>query len=307
MGNSRKMQHGISGTSQCHINGQRIQNRILCDNISCPDILTEHFHNSHARMLCKLNSLGINCRNGSVSLKSHTKSFCQTVHGIGRIHTGTGTAGRTYLILKLCHILLGVSTCCVRAYCLKHGRKTSLLSLHMAGKHRTAGYKNGRKIESCCCHQKPRYVLVTVWNHNQRVKLMGDCHTLGGICNQISGYQGIFHADMSHGNSVTDCDCRKYHRHTAGLCNSKFHSLYNFIQIHMARNNLIVGTYDSHHRLFHFFRGKSQGIEQASRRSLLHAASCVITRHICTPFFLTHFLNLLVTIRETLRIVVYFS
>ena len=201
-------------------------------------------------MFCKFDTFRVNSRNRSVSAKSHTKSFGQTVHRVCGIHAGAGPTGRADFILIFKHIILCHGSCCVRSDCLKHGRKTSLLSLHMSGKHRSAGYKYGRKVQTGSCHQKPRYILITVWHHNQCIKLMGDSHTLRGICNQVSGNQRIFHADMSHGNTITYRDCRKYNRYATCFRNAEFYGVYNFINIHMARNNFIVGTYNSDHWFF---------------------------------------------------------
>lgn len=83
-----------------------------------------------------------------------------------------------------------------------------------------AGYEYSRNIDSCCCHQKSRNVFITVWNHDKCIELMCECHTLGGICDQISCDKRIFHPDMSHCNSIAHCDRREYNRHTACLCNA---------------------------------------------------------------------------------------
>ena len=48
---------------------------------------------------------------------------------------------------------------------------------------------------------------------------MCECHTLGGICDQISCDKRIFHPDMSHCNSIAHCDRREYNRHTANSMN----------------------------------------------------------------------------------------
>ena len=112
---------------------------------------------------------------------------------------------------------------------------------------------------------------------------MSNGHTLGRIRNQITGYKGILHSHMAHGNAVTNRNGREYHRHTACFCNTKFYGIYYLINIHMARNDLIIGRYDSYHWFFHFICGKSQSVKQASCRSLLHTATCVITDHNFPP------------------------
>ena len=183
MGNGRKMQHRVGGAAQCHIHSQCIHDGFLCDDVAGTDILIVHIHNCHTGMLCKLDALRIHSRDRTVSSKSHAQRLCQTVHGVGGVHTGAGTAGRADLVLKLRHIILCHCACRIGTNSLEHGRQTSLLSLYVSGQHRASGYKNSRQIQSGCSHQKTRNILVTVWNHNQCVKLMCNRHTLGRICN----------------------------------------------------------------------------------------------------------------------------
>ncbi len=90
---------------------------------------------------------------------------------------------------------------------------------------------------------------------------MGQRHTFRRIRDQVSRHQRIFHTDMSHGNTVAHRDRRKDYRHTAGLCHTKLHGINDLIQVHMARNDFIVGTYDADHRLCHLFFRKAECIE----------------------------------------------
>ena len=138
MSDCRKVKHTVCGTAKRHIHRQGIQDRILCHDIARSDVFSEYLHNRITGMLCKLQSLRVYSRNGAVSAKSHTKCLCQTVHGIRCIHTGAGSAGRTYIVLKLAHILFCHLACCISADSLEHRRKASLLSSYMTCQHRTA-------------------------------------------------------------------------------------------------------------------------------------------------------------------------
>ena len=160
------------------------------------------------------------------------------------------------------------------------------MALYMACKHRTAAHKDCRHIDSRCCHQKSRHVFVTVRHHHQRVKLMRHCHCLCGIRNQVSGNQGILHSDMSHGNSVADCDCRKYNRSSPRHGHALFYRVHDFIQIHVARYNLIIGTDNSHQWAVHLFLCHAKGMKQRTVRSLLCSLCHCITSHNLTPVLL---------------------
>ena len=154
----------------------------------------------------------------------------------------------------------------------------------MPCQHRSAGDKYRRHIDPRRRHQKPRHILIAVGHHHQSVKLMCQCHTLRRIRDQISRYQGIFHAGMSHSNTVTDCNCRKYHRYAACLCNAHLYGIYNLIQIHVPRYNLIVRTYNTDQGFIHFFLCKSQRIKQGTVGRLLHPFFYIITSHLSLSF-----------------------
>ena len=119
---------------------------------------------------------------------------------------------------------------------------------------------------------------------------MGKSHAFRGIRNQIPGHKGIFHADMPHSNAVAYRNSRKDHRHAPCLGYPKLYRLHNFIQIHMPWHNLIIGTDNAHHRLFHLLFRKPQGVKQAPVGCLLHTAFYIIASHIRTLSLFSLFL-----------------
>ena len=109
-----------------------------------------------------------------------------------------------------------------------------------AGQHGTTGHEDRRNIDTCCGHQKAGNVLIAVRNHHQSIELMRNGHGLGGIGDQVTGDQGILHADMSHGNAVTHSNGREEHRIAAGFQNAHFHRIGNLVEVHVTGNNFIV-------------------------------------------------------------------
>ena len=71
---------------------------------------------------------------------------------------------------------------------------------------------------------------------------MGHCHRFRRICNKITGHKRIFHTNVSHGDSVTHCNGRKYNRGSPCHCHTHLHCIHDLIQIHVSWNNLIVGA-----------------------------------------------------------------
>ena len=284
MGNGRKVKHAVGGASQRHIHSQGVHECLFCHDIPWAYVLLVHLHHLHAGMFGQLDALGVNSRDRAVSPESHAQDLGQAVHAVSRIHTGTGTAGRTRLIFKLLHILLGHIACRVSAHCLKHTGKAGFMPLHMTGQHGAAADKHRGHINPGRRHQKSGNILITVGNHYQRVELMGQRHTLRGIRNQIPGHQGILHADMSHGNTVADSNGREHHRGAAGHGNAQLHGIHNLIQVHMARNYLIIGTNNTHQRLSHLFLCHTKSIKQGPVGRLLHTCLNCITFHVVSPF-----------------------
>ncbi len=71
-------------------------------------------------MFCKLDALGVNCRDRAVALQSHAKHFRQAVHAVRRVHARAGTAGRACLAFIFVDILLAHRAGCQGADRLKH-------------------------------------------------------------------------------------------------------------------------------------------------------------------------------------------
>ena len=244
----RKMKHTVCRTSKSHIDCKSVQNRIFRHNISRSDIVSHKLHNLHSRMFCKLKSRRIYRGNRSVSTKSHSQCFCQTIHAIGCIHSGTRTARRTCFIFKFINFFIVHFACRIRSDRFKHAWQTCLLPFYMSCKHRSSAHKDRRYIDTRSSHKKSRHIFITVRNHNKTVKLMCHCKRLCWICDKISRNKRIFHADMSHRNTVANSNSRNHNRCSSCHCNSHFYRFCNFIKIHMPGNNLIIRAYNSDQR-----------------------------------------------------------
>src|SRR5699024_9196764 len=139
----------------------------------------------------------------------------------------------------------------------EHAGETGLLSLYPASHHGAAADKDRWNVDPCGYHQKSRHVLVTVGHHDQSVELVGHGHGLCGVRDQVSCHQGVLHADMSHGNAVTDGNGREHDGRSACHGNSHFYSLDDLVQVHVTRHDLIVGSDDTDQRSVQFLLRKS--------------------------------------------------
>ena len=175
----------------------------------------------------------------------------------------------------------------VCAYSLKHMAQAGAAAIvQMTGQHWAAGDKDGGNIDPCRSHQQARYILITVWNHDKRVKLMRNGHGFRGIGNQITGHQRVFHSDMAHRDSVADGDCRKHDRRAAGHGDALLHCVGNLIQIHVTRNDLVIGTYNSNQRPIQLLPGVSQGIEKRTVGCAVHTVCNICGKLHCKNLLL---------------------
>ena len=276
---SRQVQHRVGRAAERHIHRQRVLKRLVGHDIPRTDILFDHLHDLHTGMFGQLNPLRVNSRDGAVSAQAHAQHLSQAVHRVCSVHTRAGTAGRAGIFLPFMQLLLVDLTGIIGALCLKHRRKRGLVSIHMTGKHRAAGNKYRRDIQPGCRHQQAGNVFVTVGNHDQTVKLMCQCHSLGRIGDQVAGYQRVFHSDMPHRDTVADSDCRDNNGSTASHCDTHFDRLCDLIQIHMPGDNLVPAGDDADQRTLHLLTSIAQRIEQRTGSRAVGALLYMITSH----------------------------
>ena len=288
MSDRGKMQHGIGGASERHVHGQGVHEGVLGHDVAGTDIFLNELHDLHAGMLGQTDTGGIDGGDGAVALKAHADRLGQAVHGVCSVHAGTGTACGTDLLLILAEFLFCHGACGDRADCLKNRGQAALPAVDTAGHHGAAGNKDGGNVDSCGCHQEAGNVLVAVGDHDEAVKTVGLCHALGGIRDQITGDQRIFHSDMAHGDTVAHRDGGEHDGHTACHGDTHLDSLGDLVQVHVAGNDLIIGTDDTDHGTSSLFLCIAESIEQTPVGSCGDTFFDRITLHNLPRFLITH-------------------
>ena len=269
VGNRRQMQHTVRRTAQRHIRGNRVPDRRRRHNIAGTDILFHKLHNLHTRVFCKLDTRGIYRGDRTVAAKPHTEYFGQAVHRVCRIHTRARTAGRTYFFLKFRKLIIVNLARTIRADRFKHTRKRAFFTAHSAREHRSAADEHRRNIEPCRRHQKPGHVLVAVGDHNQPVEAVRHYHRFGGIGDQVTGDERVFHTRMPHCNPVANGDRGEHNRRTARHRHAELYRIANFIQIHMPRHDFVVRANDADERTGLFFVRQAKRVIQRSMRRVM--------------------------------------
>ena len=91
---------------------------------------------------------------------------------------------------------------------------------------------------------------------------MGDGHGLGGVGDEVPGDEGVLHAYVAHGDAVAHGDGGELHRRAAGGPDAGLHGLGDFVQVHVAGNNLVIGADDADQRALQLLLGVAQGVKE---------------------------------------------
>ena len=278
------MEHTVGGATQRHIHGQGVHECLFCHNIAGADILADKLHNRHTRVLGQLNARGVHGGDGAVPAKPHSECLGETVHGVCRVHTRARTAGGAGFALVLIELFVGDPTRVVRTDRLKHGGKAGFLAFHSACKHGTAADEHGGNIHARRRHEKPGHVLVAVGHHDEPVKAVGQDHGLGGVGDQITGNEGVFHARVTHGDAVANGNGGKYNGRSPCHGDTDLDRFYDLVEIHVPGHDFIIGTDDANERTFLFFFCQTQGVKQTAVRGVVHARNNIFLRHNATSY-----------------------
>ena len=159
----------------------------------------------------------------------------------------------------------------IGAHRLKHMAQTGAAAvLQVTGQHGAAGDEDGGHVDPRGGHEQTGHVLVAVGDHDQTVELMGDGHTFGGVGDEVTGDQRVFHADVPHGDAVTDGDGGEHDGGAASHADASLDRFCDLVQIHVAGDDLVVGADDTDQRPVGLFLGKAQRSEQTAVGGAIH-------------------------------------
>ena len=196
------------------------------------------------------------------------------------VHAGAGAAGGAGVVLVVLHAGLVQLARLVGAHRLKHMAQAGAAAVvESAGQHGTAGAEDGGDVDTGGSHQQAGHVLVAVGDHDQAVKLVGDGHGLGGVGDQVTGDQGVLHADVAHGDAVAHGNGGELHRSAAGGADTRLHGLGDLVQIHVAGHDLIVGAHHADEGTLQLLLGVAQSIEQGAVGGAFHALGNIVAAH----------------------------
>ena len=279
VGDGGQVEHGVSGAAQSHVGSQGVADGGGGHDVPGTDVFAHQLHDLHTGVLGKLDSRGVHGGDGAVAFQTHAQNLCQAVHGVGGVHAGAGTAGGAGVLFAVgkpgfINFAGGVS-----AHSLEHTGKAGFLAVYPASQHGAAADENSGDIHPGRCHQQARHVLVAVGHHDHAVKAVGFQHGLGGVGNQVTGDQRVFHALVAHGDAVADGDGGEHDGGAASHGNAQLHGIHDFVQVHVTGNNLVVGADHGNQGPLLFFLCQAQGVIQAAVGGVLGAVHDLVFHH----------------------------
>ena len=173
VGDGRDMQGCVGGTAQRHIYGDGIMKRFCRYDVPGTDVFLHQLHDLHAGVLGELDAGGDGSGDTAVARQRHAQRFAQTVHGVGREHAGTGTAGGAGGLLTLPKARIVQLARLIGAHCLEHLGQAGLLSADMTRQHGASGAYQRRDVHADGSHQHTGHDLVAVGDQHRAVEAMG--------------------------------------------------------------------------------------------------------------------------------------
>ena len=230
-------------------------------------------------MLGQLQPLGINGGNRAVAGQSDADGLAQAVHAVSRVHAGAGAAARAAVAGAVLQLGIIDHAGLVGTDRLKHLGKADLLAAIAARQHGAAAADDRRHIHPHCSHDHAGDDLITVGHQHKAVQLVGHEHRLDAVADQLAAGKGVFHAHMSHGDTVADADGGNEDGGAARHANACLDGIGDLVEVGVAGDNLAVGGNNADQRAVQFLRGVAQRIEQAAVRCPLGAFFDIIAVH----------------------------
>ena len=239
----RQVKCGVGAAANCHVYGDCIVESSSSHNVARTDIFFYQVHDCHTCVFSKCNALTVvSCRNGTVAGKTHTQNFGQAVHGVSSEETGAATATGASAMFDFAKFSSANLTGFKTTSSFEYGGYADVFAIHTTGKHRTATYNNSRDVQASSCHEHTGNNFIAVGDEYQTVKSVTVSNSFNAICYQFAACEGIFHAIVTHCDTVANTDSREFDRSTASFQDAVFNSLSDGVQVHMTGDDFVSCT-----------------------------------------------------------------
>lgn len=213
VGNGRQVQGRVGAAADGHIHGDGVFKGVQGHDIAGQDLLLDKPYDGFAGLFGQTGPVSlVGGRNSAVSRQAHAEDLCQAVHGVGGEQAGAGTAARTGTLLDVGQFgfvdLAGFET----AGCLKGLGNGDVLAIVPARKHGAPTAKYGGNVDTQSRHEHARHDFIAVRNHDHAIEGVAVDQGFNAVRNELAAGQGIFHALVTHGDSIANADGRHFER-----------------------------------------------------------------------------------------------
>ena len=285
MGDGGQVQHGVGGAAQGHVRRQTVLDSLLRDDVTGAQVLFHQLHDLHACVLGKQDALALHGGDGAVAGQTQTQQLRHAVHGVGREHAGAGAAAGAGVLHDVLGLGLGHLAGAHGAGSLESVRQGHLVAIGLTGHHGATGAEDGGDVHPQGRHDHAGHDLVAVGDKHQTVKGMGVGHDLHGVRDVLTAGQREEHALVVHGNAVAHADGGELDRSATCHTDAGLHGLGDLVQMHVARDDLILSADHTDDGATQFLVCEAQGAEQRPVGNAVHAAFHQITTHACSPYY----------------------
>ena len=272
VGDGEEVEDRVGGAAEGHVDAKGVPKGGGGEDLARPEVLCHELHDLHAGLPGEGEAGGVDGRDGAIARQAHAEGLGKAVHRIGGEHAGAGTTAGAGGALEA--IELGG-----RHLAPRHGAdgdkdvgEVDRAAVETAGEHRTTADDDGRKIDAGGGHQHAGDDLVAIGDENEPVKGVGPDNDLDGVGDQLAAGEGVFHAQVVHGEAVADADGVDLKGGAARHANATFGGVGDRPEGLVAGDHFVVGADDADEGLLHFTIGTAECSQQGAMGSPLDAA-----------------------------------
>ncbi len=249
-GHGQRVQYGIGGAAHGHVKREGVFESGCSQDIARADIAPDEFDNGPAGLLEEPVAGGIGRQDRTVARQCQAERFAQTVHGIGRKHSGARTAGGAGVLLEFLQLAERYLAGRLGSDALEYRGQIDGLSCggQFAGLHRPARDEHRGNVDSCRGHHHARHDLVAVRDADHAVEAVSAEHGLDAVGDEFARCERVFHAGVAHGDAVVNADGVEFERHAACGANGFAHFATDHVQVDMSGDDLNEGVGDGDER-----------------------------------------------------------
>jgi len=271
IGNGDQVQNGVCGSTSDVDNNHGVLESLTGKDITGTNVLSEQLLDSTTSSQT-LEVLGLRVgRVGGRARQGHTHSLNSGGHGVGSVHTTTGTLTRAGVTNDIETLRLGDLFGDELTVGLESGDDIDVGVVLSNSTSRLDGstidHQTGA-VEATHGHQDTGHVLVTTGDRDVGIVPLTTHDSLDGIGNQVTTLQGVAHTRGTHTNGITDTNGVELEAYHVLILHTLANLIVQVEQMHIAWVTVEPDGRDTDLRLVHILLGETDGVQHGLRGTL---------------------------------------